>query len=168
MLVIAPPAPRAAVVLLAGGHGGLQIFANGSMKWGGWQLPRQDTPAVRRSGIAGRRRRCAIRPDVAALPFGVPADGRARCRSQGCHGLAAPELERPGVAHRDGQGTRCGRRRVAGSGRTGWRGVELNHPYRKQGATGTGHAAGPDSRAGAGRPPNWTAARSARFPKFPP
>ena len=34
MLVIAPPAPRAAVVLLAGGHGGLQIFANGSMKWG--------------------------------------------------------------------------------------------------------------------------------------
>ena len=34
MLVLSPPAPKAAVVLLAGGHGGLQMFANGSMKWG--------------------------------------------------------------------------------------------------------------------------------------
>lgn len=34
MLVIAPPEPKAAVVLLAGGHGGLQLFPNGSMKWG--------------------------------------------------------------------------------------------------------------------------------------
>lgn len=34
MLVIAPPEPKAAVMLLAGGHGGLQIFPNGSMKWG--------------------------------------------------------------------------------------------------------------------------------------
>ena len=34
ILVVSPPAPKAAVVLLAGGHGGLQIFANGSMKWG--------------------------------------------------------------------------------------------------------------------------------------
>ena len=34
MLVLSPPAPKAAVVLLAGGHGGLQLFANGSMKWG--------------------------------------------------------------------------------------------------------------------------------------
>ena len=34
MLVLSPPAPKAAVVLLAGGHGGLQMFDNGSMKWG--------------------------------------------------------------------------------------------------------------------------------------
>lgn len=34
MLVIAPPSPKAAVVLLAGGHGGLQLLPNGSMKWG--------------------------------------------------------------------------------------------------------------------------------------
>jgi dienelactone hydrolase len=34
MLVITPPAPKAAVVLLAGGHGGLQMFPNGSLKWG--------------------------------------------------------------------------------------------------------------------------------------
>ncbi len=34
MIVLAPPEPKAAVVLLAGGHGGLQIYSNGSMKWG--------------------------------------------------------------------------------------------------------------------------------------
>ena len=34
MLVLSPPAPKAAVLLLAGGHGGLQIFPNGSMQWG--------------------------------------------------------------------------------------------------------------------------------------
>jgi pimeloyl-ACP methyl ester carboxylesterase len=34
LLVLAPPQPRAAVLLFAGGHGGLQIFPNGSMKWG--------------------------------------------------------------------------------------------------------------------------------------
>jgi dienelactone hydrolase len=34
MIVLTPPEPKAAVVLLAGGHGGLQIFPNGSMKWG--------------------------------------------------------------------------------------------------------------------------------------
>lgn len=34
MLVLTPPEPKAAVVLLAGGHGGLQLFPNGSMKWG--------------------------------------------------------------------------------------------------------------------------------------
>lgn len=35
MLVLHPAQPRAAVILLAGGHGGLQIFPNGSMQWGG-------------------------------------------------------------------------------------------------------------------------------------
>lgn len=34
MLVLAQPEPKAAVILLPGGHGGLQIFPNGSMKWG--------------------------------------------------------------------------------------------------------------------------------------
>jgi len=34
MIVMTPPEPKAAVVLLPGGHGGLQIFPNGSMKWG--------------------------------------------------------------------------------------------------------------------------------------
>lgn len=31
---ITPPNPKAAVILLAGGHGGLRIFANGSLLWG--------------------------------------------------------------------------------------------------------------------------------------
>jgi pimeloyl-ACP methyl ester carboxylesterase len=34
LLVLSPPAPKAAVVLFAGGHGGLQIEAGGGMKWG--------------------------------------------------------------------------------------------------------------------------------------
>lgn len=34
MIVVTPSEPEAAVVLLPGGHGGLQIFPNGSMKWG--------------------------------------------------------------------------------------------------------------------------------------
>lgn len=34
MIVLTPPNPKAAVVLLAGGHGGLQIQPGGSMKWG--------------------------------------------------------------------------------------------------------------------------------------
>jgi pimeloyl-ACP methyl ester carboxylesterase len=34
MLVLTPPSPKAAVILIAGGHGGLRIFANGSFQWG--------------------------------------------------------------------------------------------------------------------------------------
>jgi len=34
LLLLEPAAPKAVVVLFAGGHGGLQIFANGSMNWG--------------------------------------------------------------------------------------------------------------------------------------
>ena len=34
MIVLTPPEPKAAVVLLPGGHGGLQILPDGSMKWG--------------------------------------------------------------------------------------------------------------------------------------
>ncbi|MBU3737507.1 MAG: alpha/beta hydrolase [Rhodoferax sp.] len=35
LLVLRPAQPRAAVVLLAGGHGGLQIQGDGTLKWGG-------------------------------------------------------------------------------------------------------------------------------------
>lgn len=34
MLVLSPPTTKAAVILFAGGHGGLQIYPNGSFKWG--------------------------------------------------------------------------------------------------------------------------------------
>lgn len=33
-LVLQAPDPKATVVLFPGGHGGLQLFSNGSMKWG--------------------------------------------------------------------------------------------------------------------------------------
>ena len=34
LVVLSPSDPKAAVVLFPGGHGGLQVYANGSMKWG--------------------------------------------------------------------------------------------------------------------------------------
>ena len=34
MVVLSPQAPKAAVILFAGGHGGLHIFPNGSFMWG--------------------------------------------------------------------------------------------------------------------------------------
>lgn len=34
MLVLAPPGPKAAVILFPGGHGGLQLSPDGSMRWG--------------------------------------------------------------------------------------------------------------------------------------
>lgn len=34
MIVLSPPEPKAAVVLFPGGHGGLQLGADGSMQWG--------------------------------------------------------------------------------------------------------------------------------------
>lgn len=34
LLVLAPPSPRAAVILFAGGHGGLQIAPDGAFGWG--------------------------------------------------------------------------------------------------------------------------------------
>lgn len=34
MVVLSPQKPKASVILFAGGHGGLQIFPNGSFKWG--------------------------------------------------------------------------------------------------------------------------------------
>src|SRR6478752_4095372 len=34
LLVLQAPEPKATLVLLPGGHGGLQLFSNGSMRWG--------------------------------------------------------------------------------------------------------------------------------------
>ena len=34
MLLLTSPSPKAVLILLAGGHGGLQIFQNGSLRWG--------------------------------------------------------------------------------------------------------------------------------------
>lgn len=33
-LLLSPPAPKASVILFAGGHGGLQIYPGGSIRWG--------------------------------------------------------------------------------------------------------------------------------------
>lgn len=34
MIILQPPNPKAAVILIPGGHGGLQILPSGAMKWG--------------------------------------------------------------------------------------------------------------------------------------
>lgn len=34
ILLLSPPEPKATLLLFAGGHGGLQILPNGSLKWG--------------------------------------------------------------------------------------------------------------------------------------
>lgn len=53
MRVTTPSEPKATVILLAGGHGGLQIFQNGSFKWGGRQFPRTVAATVCRQGVDG-------------------------------------------------------------------------------------------------------------------
>jgi pimeloyl-ACP methyl ester carboxylesterase len=84
MLVLTPAAPKATVVLFAGGHGGLQLFANGSMKWGegnflvrtremfanqGLQVVVLDAPSDRQSApfLQGLRQRPEHTADVKAV-----------------------------------------------------------------------------------------------------
>lgn len=84
MMVLTPPAPKAVVVLLAGGHGGLQMFPNGSVKWGegnflvrtrqlfadqGLQVAVVDAPSDRQSPpyLAGFRQTAEHTADLKAV-----------------------------------------------------------------------------------------------------
>jgi dienelactone hydrolase len=84
IIVISPAEPKAAVILFAGGHGGLQIFANGSMKWGennflvrtrqrfadeGFAVVIVDAPSDRQSApfLAGFRQKPDHATDVKAV-----------------------------------------------------------------------------------------------------
>ncbi|SCK26219.1 Alpha/beta hydrolase family protein [Variovorax sp. HW608] len=51
-LYLAPDKPRAAVILLAGGHGGLQIFPNGSVNWGDGNFLVRTRDLFRQQGLA--------------------------------------------------------------------------------------------------------------------
>jgi len=51
-LYLAPDKPRAAVILLAGGHGGLQIFPNGSFNWGDGNFLVRTRDLFRQQGLA--------------------------------------------------------------------------------------------------------------------
>lgn len=84
MLVLTPAAPRAAVILFAGGHGGLQLFPNGSLRWGegnflvrtrqqfaqqGLMVAVVDAPSDRQSPpyLAGFRQRPEHAADIKAV-----------------------------------------------------------------------------------------------------
>lgn len=84
ILALFPPEPKAAVILLAGGHGGLQISANGAFKWGegnflvrtrqlfadqGFLVVVVDAPSDRQSPpyLAGFRQRPEHLADITAV-----------------------------------------------------------------------------------------------------
>jgi len=84
MLVLAPESPKAAVVLLAGGHGGLQISLSGGIKWGegnflvrtrklfaskGLMVAVVDAPSDRQNSpyLGGFRQRPDHVPDIRAV-----------------------------------------------------------------------------------------------------
>ncbi|MGT2490596.1 hypothetical protein ACU4GD_08905 [Cupriavidus basilensis] len=63
-LYLAPAQPKAAVILYAGGHGGLQIYPNGEPRLGCRQLPGTRTPALRRQRTGGCGHRRTRRPST--------------------------------------------------------------------------------------------------------
>lgn len=84
LLLLEPTAPKAAVVLFAGGHGGLRLLANGTMQWGdgnflvrsrqlfadeGLLVAVIDTPSDRQSPpyLAGFRQRPEHAADIKAV-----------------------------------------------------------------------------------------------------
>ena len=90
MVVLTPPDPRAAVVLFAGGHGGLQIYPNGSYKWGernfvvrtrqlfasqGLMVAVVDTPSDRRD-LSGFRQSPEHAEDIKAVIAWLRAQAR--------------------------------------------------------------------------------------------
>jgi hypothetical protein len=96
LLLIKPAQAQATVVLMAGGHGGLRLFDNGTMRWG-QQLPRPHAPLFAEQGLAVAVLTClqtaSVRPSWRA--FGRR---RTRRRSEGHHRLAAQPVGPAGVA----------------------------------------------------------------------
>jgi pimeloyl-ACP methyl ester carboxylesterase len=70
MLVLSPPDPKAAVVLLAGGHGGLQIATDGSMRWG-------------KGNFLVRSRQLFVEQGVAVAVLDAPSDRQSLPYLQG-------------------------------------------------------------------------------------
>ncbi|OGQ88179.1 MAG: hypothetical protein A2512_02440 [Deltaproteobacteria bacterium RIFOXYD12_FULL_56_24] len=64
LLVIAPSAPKAAVLLFAGGHGGLRIESNGSLAWG-------------QNNFLVRSRQFFVEHDLLTIVVDAPSDRQA-------------------------------------------------------------------------------------------
>ena len=57
-----PDNAKAAVILFAGGHGGLQIFPSGKLRWGGNNFVVRNPVIVRRTGLGRCDHRCSFGP----------------------------------------------------------------------------------------------------------
>ena len=150
-LYIAPPAPKAAVVLFAGGHGGLHISDSGAFGWGGGNFLVRHAPAFRRPGTGGGSGRCAFRPPE---PQWLSGHARARRRYQGGHRMAERQRQGAGVArrHQPRHAIRRLRRHPARvRRRTRRHRPHLHHTHRPALDPGAGHAAGNAENPGAGR-----------------
>ncbi len=155
ILFITPPAPQATLLLLPGGHGGLQVFPNGSLQWGegnflvrsrqlfvaqGVAVAVVDAPSDRLSPpyLNGFRQTPEHVADLKALI------AWARTQSKGPVWLVGTSRGTQSVAY------------VATElqGPDGPDGLVLSSTILTDpGAAGAGHAAGQDPRAGAGGPP---------------
>lgn len=123
MLVLKPATPKAAVLLLAGGHGGLQIFPGGSMKWGdgnflvrtrrlfadqGFTVAVVDTPSDRQRPpyLSGFRHSSEHVADLKAAMEWLRADGKIPVwligTSRGTQSAAHIAIEAQGPAGPDG------------------------------------------------------------------
>jgi dienelactone hydrolase len=120
MVVLSPPQPRAAVVLFAGGHGGLQVYPNGSMKWGegnfvvrtrrlfaeqGLLVAVVDAPSDRRD-LGGFRQSPEHAEDIRAVIAWLRAQASVPVwllgTSRGTQSAAAVALHLPGAEGPDG------------------------------------------------------------------
>ena len=85
-LFSAPANAKAAVILFAGGHGGLQIFPSGKLNWGGNNF------VVRNRSLFAERpsrceHRCSFGPAKQPLPRRISTKARACRRREGGHRL---------------------------------------------------------------------------------
>lgn len=123
MLVLTPPMAKGGVVLFAGGHGGLQIFPNGSLKWGdgnflvrtrqlfaeqGLMVAVVDAPSDRQSPpyLGGFRQKPEHVADIKAVIAWMREESKAKVwlvgTSRGTQSVAYIATELPGPEGPDG------------------------------------------------------------------
>lgn len=123
LLVTTAPAARASVLMLAGGHGGLQVYPNGSMKWGegnfvvrtrrqfaehGLRVAVLDTPSDRQSApfLAGFRQTPEHVADISAALAWLRSQGPGpvwlMATSRGTQSAAHAAIELAGSGGPDG------------------------------------------------------------------
>ena len=147
MLVLSPPTVKAAVILFAGGHGGLQIFPNGSFKWGAGNFLVRTRQLFADQGLMVAVVDAPSDRQKSALPRRLPSEARACGGHQGGRRVDARALQGAGLArgHEPRHAVRRIRRdRTFRPRRAGRHRPDLDHPHRRQRPARSGHAAGED------------------------